>query len=67
MKITKEQVAELAVEVDRTIADIAKEADMAEQTFYKKKPSDHFSPKSSRRILSAVERIRCGKTHQEAG
>lgn len=56
-RINGEQARAIAQEIGSSIENLAREADINSQTFYKKKASDRFGSKSTRKILEAAERL----------
>lgn len=61
-RITGAEARDLAAEAGVPIADLAKAADMNEQTVYKKKPAERFGFKSSRKLREAAEKIKSGQS-----
>lgn len=65
-RISGAEVRALAQDVGASIEDLAREADINTQTVYRKKPTERFGPKSTRKFIEAAKRIE-GRTKAKTG
>jgi predicted transcriptional regulator len=57
MKIDGEKLREIAVQLEVTIDELARTADLNPQTLYRTKGHKALGPKSTRNLLKAVEEL----------